>query len=267
MQQRGTMLAFAAVIAATACGDSTPPGTVTSVSITGAPTGSIAVSRTVTLTATAAVTNGAANAVNWTSSNTAVATLAQSGNSATVTAVAPGTSNIVATSSFDATKTASVTITVVPRVLNFAATMTPGGEPGTLNGNPTGSGTFAATLDTITNVFTWTGSVTGLTSNINNGHIHGPFVTGGSATTAGVLLNFNPAQAQTGTSNLVFTGFGSANAGNFSGTVPLTAAFAPTPTINGDSLRKLILNNAVYVNIHTASNAGGEVRAQLARVP
>src|SRR3954471_6293766 len=96
MQQRGKMLACAVVIAAAACGDSTPPGTVTSVSITGAPTGSIAVSRTATLTANVAVTNGAASAVTWTSSNTTVATVAASGNSATVTAVAAGTSNIVA---------------------------------------------------------------------------------------------------------------------------------------------------------------------------
>jgi len=145
--------------------------------------------------------------------------------------------------------------------------MNPAGEPPGLQGNPTGSGTFTATLDTITNLFTWTGSVTGLTSNINNGHIHGPFVPGGAATTAGVLLNFNPAGAQPGTNSLVFTGFGSANAGNFSGNVPLTAAFAPTTTINGDSLRKLILNNAVYVNVHTTTNSGGEVRGQLARVP
>ena len=44
-----------------------------------------------------------------------------------------------------------------------------------------------------TNVFTWTGTFTGLTSNVNNGHIHGPFTPGGTATTANVILNFNHA--------------------------------------------------------------------------
>lgn len=66
----------------------------------------------------------------------------------------------------------------VSKILNFRAQLTPAGEPGTLNGNPQGSGTFTATLDTSTNVFTWTSTFAGLTSNINNGHIHGPFTPG-----------------------------------------------------------------------------------------
>ena len=38
----------------------------------------------------------------------------------------------------------------------------------------TGSGTFTATLDTATNVFTYDITFSGLTSPVNNGHLHGP---------------------------------------------------------------------------------------------
>jgi hypothetical protein len=267
MRQRGLALtlAAAATITIAACGDdnSTPPGTVTSVAITGAPTTSIAVTRTATLTATAVVTNGAASSVTWTTSSAAIATVAATGNTATVTAVAPGSVTITAASTFDPTKTATATITVVSQILKFAATLSPANEPPGLAGNPTGSGTFSAQLDTITNALTWTGSFSGLTSNINNGHIHGPFVVGGAATTAGVLVNFNP----TVTPGATFVGLGTANAGSVTGTQALTAAFQATATVNGDSVRKLIIAGNTYANIHTTTNTGGEIRGQLLRVP
>ena len=97
----------------------------------------------------------------------------------------------------------------VSKVVQFTTTMTPAGEPAT-TGNPTGNGTFTASLDTSTGVFTWSGTFTG-------------------------------------TINLA------SSAPQF-----LTA-------ISNDSLRHLILNNAVYVNIHTAQNPGGEIRGQFAR--
>lgn len=156
---------------------------------------------------------------------------------------------------------AGTTPTPVSKILNFSTTMTPAGEPGNLNGSPTGSGTLTATLDTSTNVFTWTSTFSGLTSNINNGHIHGPLVVGGTTTTAGVILNFNP----TATPSATFVGLNAATSGSTTGTVTLNAAYQPTPTVNGDSLRKLILAGAVYVNIHTTSNTGGEIRGQLTR--
>jgi hypothetical protein len=132
-----------------------------------------------------------------------------------------------------------------------------------LLGNPTGTGTFTASLDTITNAFTWAGSFSGLTSNINNGHIHGPFIVGGTATAAGVLLNFNP----TVTAGATFVGLGTANAGSVAGTQVLNTAFQATAAVNGDSLRKLIIAGNTYVNIHTTTNTGGEIRAQLVRAP
>ena len=62
-----------------------------------------------TLTATVIVSGGAAQTVNWTSSNTSVATVNSSGK---VTAVAAGEAIITATSTVDNTKTGTCTVTV-----------------------------------------------------------------------------------------------------------------------------------------------------------
>jgi hypothetical protein len=142
-------------------------------------------------------------------------------------------------------------------VVHFSVTLTPAGEPPGLQGNPTGNGTFTATLDTVTNLFTYTGTFTGLTTNVNNGHIHGPFTPGGTATTAGVILNFNTLPGGT------FVGFGAATSGSVSGSVTLTASTQISTTVNGDSLKKLLLAGLTYVNFHTVTNPGGEIRAQL----
>src|SRR5215467_1088768 len=93
-------------------------------------------------------------------------------------------------------------------VVNFDVVMNPAGEVGTtLAGNPTGNGEFKATLDTVTNVFTWNFTFTGMTSNVRLGHIHGAYVLGGGTNSAGVILNFDPAtQAAQGASNMKFDG-------------------------------------------------------------
>jgi hypothetical protein len=142
-------------------------------------------------------------------------------------------------------------------VVTFSATLVPSGEPPGLLGSPAGSGQFTATVDTATNVFTYNGTFTGLTSNVNNGHIHGPFTPGGTATTAAVIMNFNTLPGAT------FTGFGTATVGSISGTVTLNASTQISATVNGDSLKKLLLAGLTYANIHTTTNPGGEIRAQL----
>jgi hypothetical protein len=40
---------------------------------------------------------------------------------------------------------------------------------------------------------------------------------------------------------------------------------AITPTVSGDSLLKLFDAGMVYVNVHTPSNGGGEIRGQITR--
>jgi CHRD domain-containing protein len=154
----------------------------------------------------------------------------------------------------------------VSKIVRFTATMTPAGELGaTLNGSPSGSGTFTASLDTSTNILTWNFTFTGMTSNVNNGHIHGPFPSG-TANAAGVILNFDPASNPVGATGLVFTGLKTANAGSGSGTITLGSAVIGGG-VSGDSLKKLLLSGNVYVNIHTTTNPGGEIRAQISRAP
>ena len=148
-----------------------------------------------------------------------------------------------------------------PKIVNFTASLTPGNEPA-VTGNPTGSGTFTASLDTSTNVFTYAVQFSGLTSNVTLGHIHGPFTPGGTATQAGVILNFDPAV----TPGATFVGLKTATSGSATGTVTLTAATTFTATINGDSLRKLLLAGLTYANIHTVTNGGGEIRGQISVV-
>ena len=144
------------------------------------------------------------------------------------------------------------------KIVNLTTTLSPANEPA-VTGSPTSSGTFTATLDTSTNIFTWSGTFTGLTSNAFLGHIHGPFVPGGAATTGGVILNFDPAA----TPGATFIGLNTATSGTISGSILLTSATVFTNTVNGDSLRKLLLAGLTYANIHSVTNKGGEIRGQI----
>jgi uncharacterized protein YjdB len=71
----------------------------------------LSIGETATLTATVVAAGGAAQTVDWSSSNEAVATVDEDG---VVTGVAAGTAAITATSTFDGTKSDSVTVTVAP---------------------------------------------------------------------------------------------------------------------------------------------------------
>jgi hypothetical protein len=156
------------------------------------------------------------------------------------------------------------------KIINFSMTLTPAGEVGAnLAGSPSGNGTFTATLDTSTNVFTWNFTFTGMTSNVNNGHIHGPYVPG-NGNSAGVILNFDPSTSATsGATNMTFAGFKTATAGSGGGTIVLAGSqiLATGSGVSADSVRKLLLAGNAYVNIHTTTNGGGEIRAQFQRKP
>jgi hypothetical protein len=153
----------------------------------------------------------------------------------------------------------------VSKIVNLTATLTPAGEVGaTLAGNPQGNGTFTATLDTSTNVFTYNVTFQGLTSNVTLGHIHGPFNPTGTTNSAGVILNFDPAATGSAPGAAFTKG---ATAGSAAGTITLNSATQITTTVNGDSLRKLLLAGLTYANIHTTSNGGGEVRGQITIKP
>ncbi len=81
----------------------------------------LVVAQTGHATAAVGVINGASTAVNFTSSNPAIATVSGSGATATITAVAAGTVNIIATSAVDSTKSATVHLTVDQYALAFSA--------------------------------------------------------------------------------------------------------------------------------------------------
>lgn len=97
----------------------------------------------------------------------------------------------------------------------------------------------------------------GLTGAATGAHIHGP---ADSNTIAGVLIDFSAPPAGTTGQSILLTASGSA-----SGNVPVSATSAITPTVNGDSLQKLLHAGLLYVNVHTVAHPNGEIRAQLRR--
>jgi hypothetical protein len=137
-------------------------------------------------------------------------------------------------------------------LVTFSATMT---GPGEVPANATtGTGVFTATLDTITNVFTYDVTFTGLTSNVNNGHIHGPAA---ATATAGTTINYSTWPGGTFTLG--------ATSGTAHGVATLTSATTITATMKGDSLKKLLFAGLTYSNIHTTQNPGGEIRGQITK--
>jgi CHRD domain len=134
----------------------------------------------------------------------------------------------------------------------FRATMD--GPSEVLPTTSTGTGTFTATLDTVTNVFNYNITFTGLTSAAILAHIHGPATT----TQPGVaMLDFG------GVPGATFD-FGMTS-GKGQGSLVLNASTSITSGVNGDSLRKLLFAGLTYVNIHTSNNAGGEIRGQITK--
>ena len=144
----------------------------------------------------------------------------------------------------------------VSKIVTFTATMNSASEVPPVGVASSGVGTFTATLDTSTNVFTYDITFSGLTSPVNNGHIHGPSDPG---VASGALLNFNTLPGAT-------FSFGQTS-GTGHGTITLTAATVITATVNGDSLKKLLFAGKTYANIHTTSNNPGEIRGQITKQP
>ena len=143
--------------------------------------------------------------------------------------------------------------TVNNKTVTFTATLTPASEvPAPTGATANATGTFTGVLDTSTNLFTYDVVFSGLTSNVNNGHIHGPADPGVTGT---AQLNFNTLPGGQ-------FSFGQTS-GTAHGTVVLNATTAITPTVSGDSLKKLLFANKTYANIHTTTNSPGEIRGEI----
>jgi len=99
-----------------------------------------------------------------------------------------------------------------------------------------GSGTLEATLDKQTNLLNWTVSYSGLSGPVKAGHFHGPALAGQNA---GVALGFSGSMDSP-----------------IKGSATLTAAQLADLTAG-----------KWYVNLHTATNPGGEIRGQATVAP
>ena len=146
----------------------------------------------------------------------------------------------------------------VSKIVTFTGTLSGANENPVVT--PAGTGTFTITLDTSTKKLTWDIQVSGLTSNITAGHIHGPWIPP-SGPNVGVILNFAGTPPIPGST---FTGINpAATTGRAQGNLTLGTALIGTSAVSGDSLAKLLLAGRAYVNVHTLKNPGGEVRAQV----
>ena len=108
-----------------------------------------------------------------------------------------------------------------------------------------GTGTLTGTYDDVTNALTWTGSFTGLNSGTTNAHFHGPAAVGVGP--AGVTEGITAANGDTfplGVTTGVFSGS------------------ATSATISETDEAQL-LAGLWYVNIHTSTSPGGEIRGQV----
>jgi len=121
--------------------------------------------------------------------------------------------------------------------------------------SPNSTGTWTGTLNTSTNVLSWTMTYSGLVANSSASHIHAQAPT---TSTANVVLNFATFSGSTITLG--------ATSGTASGSINLgTAATPPSLTISGDSLRKAIDAGQAYVNVHSSQYGAGEIRGQIVK--
>jgi hypothetical protein len=127
-----------------------------------------------------------------------------------------------------------------PKAPTYIATMNGAGEFPAKAVAGTGNATVVKNGTT----YTYTITYTGMTGALVGAHIHGPAAAGANAN---VIVPFD------------VTGAGP------SGT--LTGTFTSTNNVNitTDSLDKLMSSGNAYVNLHTATNGGGEIRGQLSQ--
>jgi hypothetical protein len=134
--------------------------------------------------------------------------------------------------------------------LAFSATMNGANEkPNPVTTAGTGTATF--TLNEAETSAVWQITVSAMSSNITNAHIH----LGNANTPGGVIVQLQ------GATPFPLTG----PAQTWSGT--LTSGSPLSLGLSWASLIDLIRNGDAYVNVHTVTNGPGEIRGQLVAVP
>lgn len=142
-----------------------------------------------------------------------------------------------------------------PSTITYTATLAGANERPTAV-TTTATGTWTGVLDLQTNTMSYTLSFTGLSTNSSLAHIHAQ---GDASTTANVVLNF---QTFAGATTLFSPG---STSGSAAGVVNMSGGTVTGLSITGDSLRKAMDAGMAYVNVHSTSHGGGEIRGQIAR--
>jgi len=238
----GTATITATSGAATATLDITVAQRLATIALTaGRPTS--AIGDTATLTVAARDARGAAIAgVTGYSYTTATARTAVVSTAGLVTAIAPGTVAITGSLTRDGvTATANASVTVTAPTTGFFTLMNGANERPTTPVSSTGASVFTLTGTTMNYVITFQGLASGPTGL----HIHSP---GGTNVNVGVSVDLRGAQRPPDTGVL---------RGSF------TAANIATPGVSLDSMLVLIRTGNAYINVHSTTYPGGEIRGQL----
>jgi hypothetical protein len=148
--------------------------------------------------------------------------------------------------------------TTSPSSTTYTANLTAAAEVPPPTGSPTATGTATMTL-TAERVLTVTVNVVGnLTSNVSMSHIHGPAAAGATAT---IVLDFVPSMTSV------------INAGTRTGTIvsatydlnTLAVSSTGVLRVTADALIDMMNAGTAYVNVHSVTNASGEIRGQIAK--
>ncbi len=139
-----------------------------------------------------------------------------------------------------------------PAAERFTATLSGANEVPPATTTASGSASFTAVGDT---AISYTITVNGLTG-VTMGHIH----TGAAGANGGVLVwllppNGTAPQAASGTVN------GTLSTGTI--TAAWIRGLSGAPAISLDSLKRLMRTGNAYVNLHTSTFGGGELRGQI----
>ena len=130
------------------------------------------------------------------------------------------------------------------RAATYVANMSGANEVPAVAGGASGTATFTLNGNMLSYVVT----VNGLSGNAAASHIH----FGAANANGNIAYPFTAASIQSG--QLA------------SGSIDLTQPVSNgTTSISGDSLLTLLNNGLLYTNVHTAANAGGEIRGQIMR--